>query len=428
MSDLRQKLLEQARTSLDLEQLPAFERDCLLKLLDILLSGLYEHAEQDQMRQIVEQVLTNQHLMLLVRQQAAELDALKKLSLNLTASLELTTVLDAVVAEALRLLKDVNDAHIFLYQDKQLLFGAALDSRGNRLTDWSKPRADGLTATVARTGEVIMVEDLRSHPLFIGTPEHWAGSIIGIPLKMGKRVVGVMNIARFHTGSFSDSEMRLIRLLADQAAIAIINARLHESVSRQAQTDPLTGLPNRRALDERLESEYQHAIRTGKPFAVIMMDLDGFKRINDTYGHEVGDQLLCAFAAHLHQALRSSDFLARYGGDEMTLVLAEADLAAANTVIAKIQQRMDEFQFDLPDGSRTSVQASGGIAIHPQHGRTGVDLLRAADEALYRAKRHHRGTFQTGKPMTGQLAQSPTQPMRRVRLEQDGGNGKDGGL
>ena len=416
MSDIRLTLLAQARTRLEQEPMAPYERECLLRLLETLLGALPSDASAELAGQIAGQLLSNPNLLLLIRQQAAELDALKKLSLNLTSSLELTTVLDAVAAEALRLLRNVNDTHIFLYQDNQLHFGSALDVSGNRLTSWATPRPNGLTATVARSGSMIMVEDMRNHPLFTDTPEDWIGSIVAIPLKMGDRVVGVMNIARFEIGGFSESEMRLVHLLADQAAIAIINARLHESVSRQAQTDSLTGLPNRRALDERLESEFQRAVRTSSSFAVIMMDLDNFKRINDTYGHDVGDRLLAACATHLQQGLRSSDFLARYGGDEMTLVLGETDLPAASTVIEKVQQRLAEFRFALPDGSSTNVKISGGIAIHPVHGHTGPDLLRAADEALYRAKRHSRGTFQPGRAVTGQLVQSPTQPMRTVKF------------
>ena len=112
---------------------------------------------------------------------------------------------------------------------------------------------------------------------------------MGIPLVIGENVVGVMNMARWQVGGFNRAELRLLELLADQAALAIMNARLHEAVANQALSDSLTGLPNRRALDVRLEEDVNRSLRYGHPFAVIMMDLDGFKYINDTFGHAAGE-------------------------------------------------------------------------------------------------------------------------------------------
>ena len=105
-------------------------------------------------------------------------------------------------------------------------------------------------------------------------------------------VVGVMNLSRSIIGGFTSSELRLLSLLSDQAAVAISNASLHQMVSKQAMSDIVTGLPNRRALDEHLEQEVLFAQRTNSQFAVIMMDLDGFKAVNDTHGHALGDEVL----------------------------------------------------------------------------------------------------------------------------------------
>src|SRR5690606_22742950 len=172
------------------------------------------------------------------------------------------------------------------------------------------------TALVAKSGKQIMVEDMSNHPLFKNIPKNWNGSIIGIPLKFKDEIVGVMNLSRTVTGHFSRSEIRLISLLADQAAVAIFNASLYKRVTHMANTDSVTGLPNRRALDERLHEEWRYASRTGSEFAVVMMDLDGFKTVNDNFGHNVGDDLLYSLFNFRAQKMRGSDFLARYGGDE----------------------------------------------------------------------------------------------------------------
>ena len=291
-----------------------------------------------------------------------------------------------------------------MYTNGRLDFGSALYSNGARDHVLTEPRKDGLTYTVALEKRMIIVEDMQDHPLFANAPKEWKGSIIGIPLMMGSRVIGVMNLARTHPGTFSETEIRLLSLLADQAAIAILNARLHEAVSHQARSDSLTGLPNRRALDERLDEEIHRSKRSGIPFCVVMLDLDGFKIINDTLGHDIGDEVLCTIARSFQRAVRATDFLARYGGDEMTLILPETDWPQVLTVTEKIQQELRQLVFELPEGEQFNLGVTGGVAIYPRHAKEAAGLLRIADEALYRAKRHKRGEFIQGHPATtGQL-------------------------
>lgn len=343
-------------------------------------------------------------LLALLKQQADELDALKKLSLNLTSSLNLQTVLAAVALEAIRLVRYALTVDIFLYNDGMLEFGAALDQDGARNKPYMPPRRNGLTNTVAHRGEIIQVENMLHHEFFSETQYKKTGSIIGIPLMIDRNVVGVMNLSRSVEGKFSPSELRLLGLLADQAAVAISNASLHQIVSRQAYSDTVTGLPNRRALDERLEKEVLAARRDGYPFSVIMMDLDGFKEVNDTYGHTIGDQVLRAIFNFLATGVRSTDFLARYGGDELTLILVHTDLPAARLVTEKILERIHQFSHRMPDDRKIKLGVSGGIAMYPIHAMSGADLLRAADEALYRAKKHERGSFLVAHGFTGPLS------------------------
>lgn len=342
-------------------------------------------------------------LLNLLEEQAAELEALKKLSLNLTASLDLPTVLDAVVHEAMRLIADTRAVHIFLYVNGQLQFGASLTSEGLQNRVFSPPRQNGLTYTVARQGETIVVEDMHSHPLYKNAPPEWSGSIVGMPLKIGAQVLGVMNLSRTKTGAFLPAEMRLLSLLANQAAIALSNAHLHQTISQKAYTDTVTGLPNRRALDERLEAEIRKARQTDTRFAVIMMDLDGFKKVNDTYGHDFGDRVLRATFNAISVSVRATDFLARYGGDELTLLLSQSDQSAAKLVTDKIVESLQKFKMATPDGRPLQLGISGGIAIYPTHGKTASELLRAADAALYDAKKHHRGAFVFARQPTGPL-------------------------
>ncbi len=404
----RLAILNQARALLaEVPNLSAAQADELLKLLDVLIEAIErnlgkEEAER-QARPLAEELIQNRNLVFTLKQQADELDALKKLSLNLTSSLDLQTVLDAVVTEAMRLVKNARTAHIFLYENGKLEFGAALNDDGRRNTPLALPRPHGLTYTVARNGEQIIIEDMAKHPLYTNTPGEWLGSIIGIPLKFNDNIVGVMNLSRSTRGGFSSSELRLLGLLADQAAVAISNASLHQTVSRQAYSDIVTGLPNRRALDERLEEEVLKARRTGTTFAAIMLDVDGFKSVNDTYGHALGDQVLRAISNYLATGLRSTDFLARYGGDELTLILSQSDPSSAVVVVQKILEMVQQFSFDTPGGDKIQLGISCGMAMFPLHANSAANLLRAADEALYRAKKQQRGWYQTARGFTGEL-------------------------
>jgi len=406
MGDNRLRILEEARDILEKQGGSQSDRESLLKLLDILTASLEKFSPEDSNtnRSLARELINNQTLLAMLKQQTDELDALKKLSINLTSSLDLPDVLDAVVSEAMRLIVNARDINIFLYKNHKLSFGAALDADGTRNKPWSKPRSSGLTNTVAREGESIIVENMQNHTLFQNVPQDWIGSIIGIPLKVGDTVVGVMNLSRSTNGGFSSSELRLLSLLSDQAAVAISNASLHQMISRQAYSDTLTGLPNRRALDERLEEEVVSARRNNYSFAVIMMDLDGFKAVNDTYGHAIGDDVLRLVFNQMGRGVRTTDFLARYGGDELTLILSQTDMSSAQIVSEKITEGMKKLKYKLPDGRRLKIGISGGIALFPVHARNGSDLLRAADAALYQAKKHQRGSFQVARGITGPLA------------------------
>jgi diguanylate cyclase (GGDEF)-like protein len=389
-------ILQSVQQRLESEGMPRETQDSLVGLLNAMLTALSADSTPDEqlMQRLADAFADHDTLLSLIQQQAAELDALKRITFNLTSSLEPQVVLNGVVAEAMHLVKDADDAHIFLYQDKKIVFGASLKADGTPNEKFAEPRPEGLTYQVARTGEMAVIEDMSKHPLYENAPHDWAGSIIGIPLRMGTRVIGVMNLARSRTGKFTQAEIRLLTLLADQAAIAIINARLHQAVSNQARIDVLTNLPNRRALDEQLEEEIKRSSRSKHVFCVIMMDLDGFKIINDTYGHDVGDDVLRQVAHSLKESLRASDLLARYGGDELTLILPETDLDSSLVVIEKVKQNLAELVVHLPEGRTTHMGISGGIAIYPTHAQSAPGLMRAADEALYLAKRDGGGKFQ----------------------------------
>src|SRR5512140_1295110 len=176
--DLRLGILNQARELLaEVQSISSAQSDELLKLLDVLIEAIERNIGPDeaekQGRPLAESLIQNRNLVFTLKQQADELDALKKLSLNLTSSLDLQTVLDAVVTEAMRLVKNARTAHIFLYDNGKLEFGAALNDDGIRNTPLAMPRPHGLTYTVAHTAQQIIVEDMQKHPLYVSMPQDW---------------------------------------------------------------------------------------------------------------------------------------------------------------------------------------------------------------------------------------------------------------
>ena len=188
------------------------------------------------------------------------------------------------------------------------------------------------------------------------------------------------------TGSFDGRTRTLAKSLAAQAAIALENARLHTIVQRQAITDELTDLANRRRFTETLDTELRRAERFGGPLGVVFADLDDFKLINDRHGHQVGDRVLRAFADCLKKRVRVIDMAARLGGEEFAVLLVETDHAGALALAESLREAVEALE--IPGGDRGPVRltASFGVASYPR-ARSPEELLAAADAALYQAKR-----------------------------------------
>lgn len=383
------------------------EKKAILKLIQVLVEARERATDQpasdEDAKSITQEVISKHSLMATVKHQADELDALKRISLNLISNLDLQKALEAMATECMGLIKHARAVNIYLNQRGTLEFGTSLNDSGVRNKPYGAPRKDGITYSVLKGGKQIIVEDMSKHPLYNNAPREWYGSIIGTPLKFKDEILGVMNISRKEVGRFSRSELRLISLLADQAAVAIFNASLYKRLTQMANTDSVTGLPNRRALDERLQEEWRIADQTKSSFAVVMMDLDGFKAVNDTFGHNVGDELLYSLFNFLAQKMRNSDFLARYGGDELTLVMRNTDTEAAQAVTQKVIDLMKEYHFAFPKGKEMNLGITAGIAVYPAHAQNPSDMLRAADSALYHAKKYNRGQFVIAKGVTGHL-------------------------
>jgi diguanylate cyclase (GGDEF)-like protein len=196
----------------------------------------------------------------------------------------------------------------------------------------------------------------------------------------------VLSVARSGR-PFTMREQELLRTHAEQASVCLQNVALHERVERLAGTDELTGLLNHRRLQEILGREVRRAERHGGALALVMLDIDNFKAINDVYGHQQGDAVLRAVSATLQSSIRAIDFAARYGGEELAVVLPDCEIGQAATTAERIRHAIASLHVPLRCGRTISVTASLGVASLDVETRTRQQLVEAADAALYVAKR-----------------------------------------
>ncbi|MEN9799696.1 MAG: hypothetical protein RL653_3393 [Pseudomonadota bacterium] len=221
--------------------------------------------------------------------------------------------------------------------------------------------------------------------------EATSGSMLAVPLVHKDTVLGVLNLERPAVDGFRPEEHELLQSVADQAAVAVQNARLHAQTVALSITDPLTGAPNRRHLFQRMEIEVARAHRFGTQLSVLMVDIDHFKQLNDQNGHRAGDEVLQRVAGLLGSNLRKVDLLARYGGEEFMVLLPQVPKEEATGVAEKLRRLVSETPDEYGPGQPLGrVTISVGVANLPVDATDQDKLVDCADSALYAAKRAGR--------------------------------------
>ena len=370
-------------------------------------------VQQSEMRLRQEESLRTQNLML---------RALQETTFDLHSSLDLDVVLRNIVERACKLLGTTHGYLDILRETGELdpVVGiGVLEESLNRKVG----RGEGVAGTVWKTGKPLVISDYNKWPGQFGFSHGLIRAIVGMPLILKGQVIGVIGVARGIESeiSFSDDDVSVLRRFADLAVVALQNARLFEKAQDEiefrrkteielrnanqilqlqiervemlqeqlqelAVRDPLTELYNRRYLQEALELEFAHPERSNLPTAILMMDSDHLKDINDKFGHKAGDDFLVHIANVIKKSVRTGDIACRYGGDEFVAVLSNVTKDIALERAEKLRE-MIASHYIVHRNEKVSLSISVGIAMFPEDGIDGEVLLQKADQALYEAKR-----------------------------------------
>ncbi|MBC8492163.1 MAG: diguanylate cyclase [Chloroflexi bacterium] len=335
-----------------------------------------------------------ERLLVAEREQRLLAETLAEVTLAITSLTSHEAVLDEILRQVQRIVP-YSAANIALWEGNALrvahwrgyeTFG------GEELISSLVQTLDDITVDldVIQSRQPLVIPDTGQEPRWVVLDETaWIRSYLVVPICLHDRVLGLLRLDSDTPGEFSAEDGERLRPLANAAAIAMENARLFGEVQRLATTDGLTGIYNRRHFFELAEHELSRARRYGHPVSAIMLDVDHFKQVNDTYGHAAGDQVLRAVAERCGDNIRDIDILGRYGGEEFAIILPATDLTVAQIAAERLRRCIADVPVPTDKGDLT-VTISLGVASSAQDDEDVAALLNRADAAMYAAKQAGR--------------------------------------
>jgi len=311
----------------------------------------------------------------------------------LTSTLELNKVTEIIVANVQKIVS-VEAWSLLLTDDKMGELYCAV-TKGSylpgELKDVRLKIGEGIAGIAAERGKPLIVRDVlkdkRCSKYFKDVKGLAPKDVLCVPIMSKKNIIGVLELVNKRNGRvFTKNEQELLLKFADQASMAIERASLYHKMANLAITDDLTKLFNLRYLYRVLDTEVKRCRRYHSTFAIIFLDLDSFKLVNDTHGHLIGSKTLVEVARMLAGSLRDVDIISRYGGDEFVIVLPHTTVEMAYKIAARIQNDINRHSFLTEEGLSLKITASFGVAGYPDHAGDETELLRIADGAMYTAK------------------------------------------
>ena len=329
-----------------------------------------------------------------------EIYALYEIAQSMGTSLGVSDTM-ALISSKLSKIVPWSGCALFLHQPEvdslKCRFAAGVDAP--RLLNTSIKVGEGLSGWVARNRRTLINANPRVSFEAAGLPGDIAlQSALVCPLQFNDTFIGCLALYHVERNHYTEDHRRLLERIGEQAGAVIHNSIVFEQTQEDSLTDPLTGLPNRRSMFVHLSRELARAERLKGEVALIVMDIDGFKQINDTYGHNVGDHALREMAVALQGALRPYDLCVRYAGDEFIVVLSDCSREAADLKRHELQEQIAEIQLEVRAGKRLRLAASAGASVFPHDGATYEALLADADQRMYRDKAARRGTLNAQTP------------------------------
>ncbi len=330
--------------------------------------------------------LQNARLYSMEQRKASQLEAINAIAQQMTAVLDLKELLSKVCS-LIQQAFQVCHVSVLLKEEEDLVLRAHYGILTPPIPeDGRLPAGAGLWGRALANRKTTTENDVRTSQECSGFYVETASRMC-IPLISFGQTLGVLVLDSAHPGAFNPNDTRPLESVADICATAIQNAHYVERVRQLAYIDGLTGIFNRRFFELRIAEEIERARRFGTGMAVIMADIDEFKRLNDEFGHLLGDEVMRQVSSIFHQQLRKIDVVCRYGGDEFAILLSQTDPQHAVGVVEKLRRVVETWQFP---GVPRSVTISAGAATYPDHGSTRDELVMAADRSLYAAKQAGR--------------------------------------
>ncbi|MCQ3936297.1 MAG: hypothetical protein DPW18_04540, partial [Chloroflexi bacterium] len=250
---------------------------------------------------------------------------------------------------------------------------------------------DNPNSEVIQTGKPLNLTEVgKIYQKFNEPPHNHIRSWLGVPLIAQGKIIGLLAIDSSKPGNFTEEDTNLASIFADQVAVALENARLFSETKEQAVIDPLTEIYNRRGLLQFGMIEFQRSMEGNRKFSAIMADIDHFKKINDTHGHDAGDKVLRQFALQCKKCVRDIDLVGRYGGEEIVILLPNTDLTASLRVAKRLGSAIAAMFVNISEGVDINITASLGVACTDENTSTLDILINRADQAMYTAKHNGR--------------------------------------
>ena len=333
-----------------------------------------------------------------IRHQNKMLSDLHEITLDLLKQKNLHLLLNRIVELSTRFL-DAEYCELMLIEGEVLIIQAVTENQKELLGERVQRKEAFLSWQAFDTKQPAILSDYSEwthrREIYNSFSLH---AVAGFPILDNEECIGVLAFGRSQSNyEFTEDQIQFGKLFASLTALILNNAQLRETLREQSIRDPLTGVFNRRYMEETFKQTLSRAARRNDPLSIIMLDIDYFKKYNDTFGHQAGDSLLVQVGLFLQLNIRAEDTACRYGGEEFILILPETKLMTAKERAEKICREVTQIKTEKP---QSGITISFGVATYPQHGKTIHEIIHAADMALYRAKQNGRNRVEVAESIS----------------------------